>query len=38
MFESIMESFKYMEEGTKAGLMFAAGMGLYYLFSRLFKR
>ena len=38
MFEAIMENFKYMEEGTKTGLMFAAGMALYYLFSKLFKR
>lgn len=38
MFEAIMENFKYMDESTKAGLMFAAGIAVYYLVSKLFKR
>ena len=38
MFDSIMEGFKYMDESTKAGLMFAAGIAVYYLFSKLLKR
>ena len=38
MFESLMENFKYMDEGTKTGLVFAAGMAIYYLFSKLFKK
>lgn len=38
MFEALMENFKYMDESTKAGLMFAAGIAVYYLVSKLFKK
>ena len=38
MFEAIMENFKYMDESTKAGIMFAAGIAMYYLVSKLFKK
>jgi len=37
MFDSLFEGFKYMDESTKAGLMFAAGIAAYYLVSKLFK-
>ena len=36
MFESLMENFKYMDNGTKQGLIFALGMAGYYLVRRLF--
>ena len=35
MFESLLEGFKYMENGTKQGIIFAIGMGGYYLIRRL---
>ena len=35
MFEALMENFKYMENGTKQGIIFALGMGGYYLIRRL---
>jgi len=38
MFDSLMESFKYMDEGTKQGIIFAVGIAGYYLFKKLFSR
>lgn len=38
MFDSLFEGMKYMDEGTKQGLIFAAGIAVYYLFRRLFSR
>ena len=35
MFESLFEGFKYMENGTKQGIIFAIGMAGYYLVRRL---
>ena len=35
MFESLFEGFKYMENSTKQGIIFAIGMGGYYLVRRL---
>lgn len=38
MFETLFENMKYMDEGTKQGLVFAAGIAIYYLFRKLFSR
>lgn len=35
MFESLFEGFKYMENSTKQGIIFAIGMAGYYLVRRL---
>ena len=35
MFESLFEGFKYMDNGTKQGIIFAVGMAGYYLVRRL---
>ena len=38
MFDALMENFKYMDNSTKQGLVFAAGIAIYYLFRKLFSR
>ena len=38
MFEALMENFKYMDNGTKQGLVFAAGIAVYSLCRRLFRQ
>ena len=38
MFESLFENFKYMENSTKQGIIFAIGMAAYYLVSKLVKK
>lgn len=38
MFESLMENFKYMDNGTKQGIIFAIGMAGYYLISKMFRK
>ena len=35
MFEALMENFKYMENSTKQGIIFALGMGGYYVIRRI---
>ncbi len=38
MFDSLMESFKYMDDATKQGIVFAVGIAVYYLLKKLFVR
>ena len=38
MFEGLFEGFKYMESGTKQGIIFAIGMASYYLINKLVKK
>ena len=35
MFEALMENFKYMDNSTKQGIMFASGIAIYYLITKL---
>jgi len=36
MFDSIVDGFKYMDEGTKQGIIFALGIAAYYIARKLF--
>ena len=38
MFESIMENFKFMDEGAQQGIVFALGIAIYYVISKMFSR
>lgn len=35
MFETIMENFKFMDKGAQQGIIFAIGIGVYYMYKTL---